>query len=124
MGQALEQPAEDCWPSQKRQRSEREIEIEKKLRTPVSLQFTNAPLSKVLENLAKLAEVNLHLDPQGLAEEGVTSDTPVTIELRNEIMLKSALEPDPRAAAPELRDQGRGVEDHQRADARRAGVHA
>ena len=76
---------------QKRQRSEREIEIDKKLRTPVSLQFTNAPLSKVLENLAKLAEVNLHLDPQGLAEEGVTSDTPVTIELRNEIMLKSAL---------------------------------
>ena len=75
----------------RRQRSEREVEIDKKLRTPVSLQFTNAPLSKVLENLAKLAEVNLHLDPQGLAEEGVTSDTPVTIELRNEIMLKSAL---------------------------------
>jgi general secretion pathway protein D len=77
--------------AQKRQRSEREIEIDKKLRTPVSLQFTNAPLSKVLENLAKLAEVNLHLDPQGLAEEGVTTDTPVTIELRSEIMLKSAL---------------------------------
>jgi general secretion pathway protein D len=77
--------------SQKRQRSEREIEIDKKLRTPVSLQFTGAPLSKVLETLAKLAEVNLHLDSQGLAEEGVTSDTPVTIELRNEIMLKSAL---------------------------------
>ncbi|MCE5304049.1 MAG: hypothetical protein LLF97_13205 [Planctomycetaceae bacterium] len=76
---------------QQRQRSERDLEIEKKLRTPVSLQFTNAPLSKVLENLAKLAEVNLHLDPQGLLEEGVTSDTPVTIELRNEIMLKSAL---------------------------------
>ncbi len=75
----------------RRQRSERELEIEKKLRTPVSLQFTNAPLSKVLENLAKLAEVNLHLDPQGLVEEGVTTDTPVTIELRNEIMLKSAL---------------------------------
>jgi general secretion pathway protein D len=75
----------------RRQRSEREIDIEKKLRTPVSLQFTRAPLSKVLENLAKLAEVNLHLDPQGMAEEGVTSDTPVTIELRNEIMLKSAL---------------------------------
>lgn len=75
----------------RRQRTEREYEIEKKLRTPVSLQFTNAPLSKVLENLAKLAEVNLHLDPQGLAEEGVTTDTPVTIELRNDIMLKSAL---------------------------------
>jgi general secretion pathway protein D len=76
---------------QKHRRTEREMEIEKKLRMPVSLQFTNAPLSKVLENLAKLAEVNLHLDPQGLAEEGITTDTPVTIELRQEIMLKSAL---------------------------------
>ena len=44
-----------------------------------------------MDYLAKLAEVNLHLDPQGLAEEGVTTDTPVTINLRNEIMLKSAL---------------------------------
>ncbi|MBU4272492.1 MAG: hypothetical protein KKA28_11585 [Planctomycetes bacterium] len=74
-----------------RPRTEREIEIEKKLRAPVSLQFTGAPLSTVLDYLAKLAEVNVHLDPQGLAEEGVTTDTPVTIELRKEIMLKSAL---------------------------------
>lgn len=75
----------------KRQRTEREIEIEKRLRMPVSLQFTNAPLSKVIDYLAKLAEVNVYLDPQGLAEEGVTTDTPVTIDLKNEIMLKSAL---------------------------------
>ncbi|MFZ5832237.1 MAG: type II secretion system protein GspD, partial [Planctomycetota bacterium] len=66
-------------------------EIERRLRTPVSLQFTGAPLSQVLEYLAKLAEVNLHLDPKGLAEEGVSSETPVTIEVRHEIMLKSAL---------------------------------
>ena len=44
-----------------------------------------------MDYLAKLAEVNLYLDPKGLAEEGVTTDTPVTIELRHEIMLKSAL---------------------------------
>ena len=75
----------------RRYRSEREIEIEKKLRAPVLLQFTGVPLSKVLDYLAKLAEVNVYLDPQGLAEEGVTTDTPVTIELRKEIMLKSAL---------------------------------
>ena len=75
----------------RRGRSEREIEIDKKLRTPVSPQFTNAPLSKVMEYLAKLGGVNLYLDPQGLAEEGVTTDTPVTIDLRQEIMLKSAL---------------------------------
>lgn len=74
-----------------RQRTESEMEIEKRLRSHVSLQYTDAPLSSVLEHLAKLADVNLHLDPQGMAEEGVTTDTPVTIELRNEIMLKSAL---------------------------------
>ena len=71
--------------------SEREIEIEKKLRTPVSLQFTNAPLSEVTSYLAKLADVNVYLDPKGLTEEGVTTDTPVTINLPSEIMLKSAL---------------------------------
>ncbi len=71
--------------------TEREIEIKKKLQTPVSMQFTAAPLSKVLDYLANVTAVNLYIDPQGLAEEGVASDTPVTINLRNDIMLKSAL---------------------------------
>lgn len=74
-----------------RARTEQDIEIEKKLRTPVSLQFTNAPLKEVMDYLAKLAQVNLYLDPKGLTEEGVTSDTPVTINLPHDIMLKSAL---------------------------------
>ena len=71
--------------------SEREIEIERKLRTPVSLQFHDAPLAEVMDYLARLAQVNMHLDPQGLAEEGVTSNTPVTIDLSQDISLKSAL---------------------------------
>ncbi|NUQ62341.1 MAG: hypothetical protein HUU20_07625 [Pirellulales bacterium] len=74
-----------------RNRTERELEIEQKLKTPVSLQFQNAPLATVLDYLAKLAEVNLYIDPQGLAEEGVTTDTPVSIDLRQEIKLESAL---------------------------------
>jgi len=73
------------------QRTEQDIQIEQKLRTPVSLDFKNEPLSSVLDYLAQLADVNLYLDPQGLAQEAVTSDTPVTIQLRQEIMLKSAL---------------------------------
>ena len=72
-------------------RSEREVDIQKKLETPVSLQFSNAPLSKVMDHLANLVGMNIHLDPQGLTEEGVTSDTPININLRNDIMLKSAL---------------------------------
>jgi general secretion pathway protein D len=76
---------------QSRRRTDKDIEIERKLRTPVSLQFHDAPLAEVMDYLARLAQVNLHLDPQGLAEEGVTSNTPITIDLSQDISLKSAL---------------------------------
>jgi general secretion pathway protein D len=72
-------------------RSERDMEIEQKLKTPVLLQFENAPLAKVMEYMGKLAQVNVYLDPEGLSEEGDTSDTPVTIKLESEISMKSAL---------------------------------
>ncbi len=71
--------------------TERELEIQHKLKTPVLLNFRDTPLSEVLDHLAKLASVNLHLDQKGLEEEGVSSDTPVTIDLTHEISLKSAL---------------------------------
>ncbi|HEX4147672.1 MAG TPA: hypothetical protein VHY20_01735, partial [Pirellulales bacterium] len=72
-------------------RSEKEMEIEHRLKTPVSVRFKDTPLSQVLENLAKLARINLYLDQRGLSEEGVSTDTPVTIDLSEEISLKSAL---------------------------------
>ncbi len=72
-------------------RTEREIEIEQKLRHPVSVDFQEQPLGDVLNRMAALTGVNIHLDPRGLAEENVTSNTPVTISLKEEIMLKSAL---------------------------------
>ncbi len=71
--------------------TERELEIQKKLKTPVSVSFNNQPLSKVIDYLAKMTDVNIYLDPKGLSEEGVSTDTPVTLEVRHEIMLKSAL---------------------------------
>jgi len=74
-----------------RRRTEGELEIEQKLKTPVLLEFENAPLSQVMDYLARMAAVNLHLDPQGLADEGVTTDDPITINLSQEISLKSAL---------------------------------
>jgi general secretion pathway protein D len=74
-----------------RRRTERELEIERKLQTPVLLQFENAPLSQVVEYLARVAAVNIHLDAQGLADEGVTSNDPVTINIGEEISLRSAL---------------------------------
>ena len=72
-------------------RSERELEIERNLKTPVSLKYRNRPLNEVIDQLGKLAGVNVHLDDKGLDEEGVPRDTPVTIDLTNDITLKSAL---------------------------------
>ena len=103
--------------------SEKEIEIEKSLKTPVSLKFQDAPLSEVMDHLKTLAGVNIHLDPRGLAAEGVTTDTPVNIDLTRADLAEERLEPDPRAAAPELRRQERSAQHHQRADARRRGLY-
>ncbi len=74
-----------------RRRTPGDIEIERKLGTPVSLKFRQAPLSEVLNYLGKVTQVNLHIDPQGLESEGVRSDTPVTIDLATDIQLRSAL---------------------------------
>ena len=71
--------------------SERELEIHRKLSTPVMLEFIDRPLAEVMDQLAELTGINIHLDPLGLGEEGVASDMPVTIKLRREIALKSAL---------------------------------
>lgn len=76
---------------QLRNRSEREIEIEKRLKTPVMLEFENEPLSGVLDYLSTVGDINVHLDPMALEEYGVDSNTPITINVRREIMLKSAL---------------------------------
>ena len=72
-------------------RTERELEIERRLKTPVLLRYQDTPLSEVIDGLSELAGVNIHLDPRGLSQEGVNSDTPVTINLSKEISLKSAL---------------------------------
>ncbi|HEX7447485.1 MAG TPA: hypothetical protein VF306_08065 [Pirellulales bacterium] len=73
-------------------RSERDVEIEKRLTTPVSLKYREAPLSQVIEDLGKLANINVYLDARGLGEEAVDTNTPVTIDLSQDISLKSALQ--------------------------------
>ncbi len=69
----------------------KEIEIEQKLRTPILPRYDATPLTKVVEGLSQLAGVNIHLDPRGLTEEGVDASTPITLNLPQEISLKSAL---------------------------------
>ena len=72
-------------------RSAQEIEIEKKLQTPVNYSCHNRPLNDVLGQLAKLVNVNIHIDEEGLREEGLSPDLPVTLELNGDIELKSYL---------------------------------
>ncbi|MEX0867540.1 MAG: hypothetical protein WD030_09290, partial [Pirellulales bacterium] len=74
-----------------RKRLPAEIEIEQKLRTPVSLNFKEAPLAEVIGHLKKVSGVNIHLDMQSLEQEGLFASTPVTIDLNQEISLMSAL---------------------------------
>jgi type II secretory pathway component GspD/PulD (secretin) len=72
-------------------RTPTEIEIDRRLNTPVPVKFQNQPLAQVIDYLGKIANVPTHLDPLGLQAEGVNSDTSVTIDLRQDITLKSAL---------------------------------
>ena len=105
--QDLSRRRQDLLERQGRQRTEMEIEIEQKLRTPVLLEFENTPLSRVMDFLAKLAQVNLYLDPVGLAEVGISTEEPVTIALRQEISLESALNIilEPRGLSFVIKDQ-------------------
>jgi len=76
---------------QQRRLSPVEMEIQNTLKKPVDVNFNNRPLKEVLDTLASLSGVNIYADPQGLAAEGVTSDTPVNITLTQAISLQSAL---------------------------------
>ena len=71
--------------------TERELEIQRRLKTPVQMRYEDRPLREVIDSLSQLTGVNIHLDSRGLNQEGVTSDTPVTFNLNREIQLKSAL---------------------------------
>ncbi len=67
-----------------------EREIERKLNSPVRLNFTNAKLSEVLDDLRAYEAVNIYVDDPALAEKGITQDQRVSIKLDN-VAMKSAL---------------------------------
>ncbi|MCA9233824.1 MAG: hypothetical protein KDA44_00020, partial [Planctomycetales bacterium] len=73
-------------------RTDRELQIEQRLKTSILPKYTEAPLTQVIEDLSELAGVNIYLDPLGMSQEGVRSDTPITLNLPQEISLKSALQ--------------------------------
>ncbi len=71
--------------------SKNELAIRAALKKEVDARFINRPLAEVMSELAKIAAVNIFLDPQGMTAEGVTSATPVTLNLTQPVSLKSAL---------------------------------
>jgi general secretion pathway protein D len=75
----------------RRRFSDVEVDIQKSLKKPVEVHFESAPLSEVVNKLASMAGINVFLDPEGIAAEGVTTDTSVSIDLRKPVSLRSAL---------------------------------
>jgi hypothetical protein len=70
--------------------SEREKDIEKRLQTPVTVNFTDAPLRTVVEDLRTFQGINIYVDETALAEQGISLDRPVTVKLE-QVSLKSVL---------------------------------
>ena len=73
-----------------RNRSEEELRIQQSLEKRISLHEENAPLEEVLKKIGAVGEINVHFDTIGLEDEGVTSSTPVSINVDG-IKIKSAL---------------------------------
>ncbi|PHS02893.1 MAG: general secretion pathway protein GspD [Blastopirellula sp.] len=71
--------------------TEDELRIQEALKTKVDVNFEKQPLQTVMDTLANMAGINVRLDSLGLAHEGVTYSTEVTIKMQQPIMLKSAL---------------------------------
>ena len=71
-------------------KSEKEREIESKLHTPVTLNFTDAPLKQVIDDLRGWTDINIYVDQPALDQEGVSLERPVSVKLEN-VSLKSAL---------------------------------
>jgi general secretion pathway protein D len=72
------------------ERTEEELRIRSSLNMPVSLHFQEEPLVNVLDYIANNFLINVQADSEGLLENGITSDTPVTINVDG-IRLQSAL---------------------------------
>jgi general secretion pathway protein D len=62
---------------QGRRLSPNELRIQDVLKEPVDVRFNNQPLSEVMDILSAAVGVNFHLNEEGLAAEGASSDMPV-----------------------------------------------
>ena len=93
------------WQRTSSRRTEQEMEIEKKLEDARLGRLPQYAAQPGLGPTSQAGRCELHLDSEGLAQEGVSSDTPVSIELARKSCSR-ALESGSRAAALRLRGQG------------------
>lgn len=70
-----------------------EAAIYERLKLPVQVDFKARPLAEVVKVLSDMTGVLMHIDPAGLAAEGLTPDQPVNLSLGSTqmISLRSAL---------------------------------
>jgi general secretion pathway protein D len=68
-----------------------EKEINRRLDTPVDINYKDRPIGEVMQDLAAVTNIPIVMDSRAMEELRVTSDVPVTLELTKAISLKSAL---------------------------------
>ncbi len=88
--EAVKQTGASSGPCKKESPSQREREILKQLKTPVTVNFADASLKTVIEDLRAWKGMNIFVDEAALAEHGISLDRPVTMRL-NDVSLESAL---------------------------------
>jgi type II secretory pathway component GspD/PulD (secretin) len=71
-------------------KSDKEREIESKLRKTVTLNFTDAPLKQVIDDIRGWTDINIYIDQPALHQEGVNMEHLVSVKLEK-VSLKSAL---------------------------------
>ncbi len=73
-----------------RTRSEKDKEIERKMNTPVSVNFNAMSLDSVVEHLSTVTKINFDLDTRSMKEGNIDAKQSITAKLEN-VSLKSAL---------------------------------
>ena len=67
------------------------VAIESKLKDRVSINIDKQPLSEAITFLQNYTGLNIVLDPKALGEEGLTSSSPVSLQVNSPIPLRSVL---------------------------------
>lgn len=78
-------------PESRRGMSPAETAIWDKLKQPILVDFKSRPLAEVVRTLSDMTGILIHIDQASLANEGHTSDMPITLSLPSQISLQSAL---------------------------------